>query len=220
MLCPRSLLLSLFYFFTPFPFLLSSLFVPLLAQCRPSLPAYLSPSAYLGPIIRGPPRWAGFRRRLLGPWSAAWTRGGVGLNCQLKLSYVFFFVRVWLRRRRQAQLPTCQRDVHRCGRVWTVCAVVEPWSSCCQLSLAMVCVLAWLPGGPVLKVVKTHWCANDAWVKRVSSKKTMCGTWFSLFSLPVKELEFNQIGSTDRENGEVFKSGSTGILIQSMRPLW
>ena len=29
-------------FFTPSPFLLSSLFVPLLAHCRPSVPAYLS----------------------------------------------------------------------------------------------------------------------------------------------------------------------------------
>ena len=53
------------------------------------------------------------------------------------------FRRVWLRRRRQAQLPTCQRDVHRSGRVWTVCTVVEPWSSCCQRCPAVgVC----LPG--------------------------------------------------------------------------
>ena len=45
----------------------------------------------------------------------------------------------------------------------------------------------------------------------------MCGTWSSLFSLPVKELEFKQIGSTDREIGEVFKSGSTGIYANQMR---
>ena len=45
----------------------------------------------------------------------------------------------------------------------------------------------------------------------VSSKKITCGTWSSLFSLPVKELEFNQIGSTSREIGEVCKSGSAGI---------
>ena len=40
--CPRSLLLSPNFFFTPSPFLLSSLFVPLLAHCRPSVPALLS----------------------------------------------------------------------------------------------------------------------------------------------------------------------------------
>ena len=72
-------------------------------------------------------------------------------------------------------------------------------------------VAGWPCPEAAVPVVKTHWCTNDAWVKRVSSKKTMCGTWSSLFSLPVKELEFNQIGSTDREIGEVFKSGSTGI---------
>ena len=33
----------------------------------------------------------------------------------------------------------------------------------------------------------------------------------------MKELEFNKIGSTDRENGEVFKSGSNRHLIQPMR---
>ena len=44
-----------------------------------------------GPIIRGRQDGPGFRRRLPGPWPAAWTRGGVG-NCQLKLSYVFSFV--------------------------------------------------------------------------------------------------------------------------------
>ena len=78
------------------------------------------------------------------------------------------------------------------------------------------CVLAWLPGWPCLEpavpVVKTHWCTNDAWVKRVSSKKTMCGAWSSLFSLPVKELEFKpdrQYRSRNREG--VYKSGSTGI---------
>ena len=48
----------------------------------------------------------------------------------------------------------------------------------------------------------------------MSSKKTMCGRWSSDFSLPVKELEFNQIGSTDREIGEVFKSGGTGFSIR------
>ena len=37
------------------------------------------------------------------------------------------------------------------------------------------------------------------------------GRGLSLFSLPVKELEFNKIGNTGREIGEVFKSGSTGI---------
>ena len=82
--------------------------------------------------------------------------------------------------------------------------VVTLWGCACQVA-----------GWPCLElavpVVKRHWCANDAWVKRVSSEKITCGTWSSLFSLPVKELEFNQIGSTDRENGEVFKSGSTGI---------
>ena len=33
----------------------------------------------------------------------------------------------------------------------------------------------------------------------------------------MKELEFNKIGSSDRENGEVFKSGSNRHLIQPMR---
>ena len=62
--------------------------------------------------------------------------------------------------------------------------------------------------------------ANDTWVKRVSSKKTTCGTWSSLFSLPVKELEFNQIGrigqtgGTGKCSGEVFKSGGTGFSIR------
>ena len=73
-------------FFTPPPFLLSTLFVLLLAHRRRSVPAYLS----LRHI------WADFswtpRRRLPGPWPAAWTRGGVELNCELNVSYVFSFV--------------------------------------------------------------------------------------------------------------------------------
>ena len=68
-------------------------------------------------------------------------------------------------------------------------------------------VLAW----PAVPDVETQWCTNDTWVKRASSKKITCGTWSSLFSLPVKELEYNKIGSTGREIGELFKSGSTGI---------
>ena len=163
--------------FTPSPFLLSSLFVPLLALCRHSVPAFLS----LRHI------WADYswtpRRRLPGPWPAAWTRGGVELDCELNVSYGFSFVE-----------SGCVDD--RCGRVWTVCAVVEPWSSCCQRCPAVgvcACLVArWLCPEPAVPVVKTHWCENDAWVKRVSSKKTMCGTWSSLFSLPVKELEFKK----------------------------
>ena len=75
----------------PSPFLPSSPFVPLLAHCRPSLPAFLS-LRHIWAENSWTPTWAGFRRRLPGPWPAAWTRGGVGLNCQLKLSCVFSFV--------------------------------------------------------------------------------------------------------------------------------
>ena len=66
-------------------------FVPLLPQCRPSLRAYLS-LRHIWADYAWAPTWAGFRRRLPGPWPAAWTRDGVGLNCQLQLSYVFSFV--------------------------------------------------------------------------------------------------------------------------------
>ena len=78
-------------FSTPSPFLLSSLFVPLLAHCRPSLPAFLS-LRHIWADYSWTPTWAGFRCRLPGPWPAAWTRGGVELNCELNVSYVFSFV--------------------------------------------------------------------------------------------------------------------------------
>ena len=83
-------------FFTPSPFLLSSLFVPLLAHCRPSVPAHLT-FRHIWADFPWTPRWAGFssnfRRRLPGPWPAAWTRGGVELKCELNVSYGFSFVR-------------------------------------------------------------------------------------------------------------------------------
>ena len=170
-LCPRSLLLSLFDFFTPSPFLLSSLFVPLLAQCRPSLRAYLS----LRPV------WADYswtpRRRLPGPWPAAWTRGGVELNCELNVSYVFSFVETGCvvdDRPSYPRVKGMSTDVDGYGlRV----QVVEPLSSCCQRCPAVGVCACLVPGWPcpepAVPVVKTHWCKNDAWVKRVSSKKTM-----------------------------------------------
>ena len=110
---------------SPSPFLPSSPFVPLLAHCRPSLSAFLS-LRQIWADYSWTQKWAGFRRRLPGPWPAAWTRGGVGLNCQLKLSYLFFFVE-----------SGCVNDDKPSYWVWTVCTVVGPWSSCCQLSLAM-----------------------------------------------------------------------------------
>ena len=65
-------------------------FVPLLPQMPPLASAYLS-LRHIWADYSWAPTWAGFRRRLPGPWPAAWTRG-VGLNCQLKLSCVFSFV--------------------------------------------------------------------------------------------------------------------------------
>ena len=138
-------------------------------------------------------------------------RGGVELDCELNVSCAFVESGYIVN---DGPSYPCQRDVQHCGRVWSVCTVVKPWSSCCQLCPAVrVCLPGWRRPclEPAVPDVKTHWCTNDTWVKRVSSKKTKCGTWSSLFSLPVKELEFNKIGSAGREIGEVFKSGSTGI---------
>ena len=60
----RCLTLASSYFLIPSPFLLSSLFVPLLALCRRSVPAFPLTSAYLGRLFvdandyldHGPPR--------------------------------------------------------------------------------------------------------------------------------------------------------------------
>ena len=75
--------------FTPSPFLPSSL----LFLC-----SFTTAHRFgiFGPITRRRHGESGtpstLRPRLPGPWPAVWTHGGVELNCQLKLSYVFSFV--------------------------------------------------------------------------------------------------------------------------------
>ena len=122
------------------------------------------------------------------------------MNCELNVSYVFSFVETGCvvdDRPSYPRVKGMSTDVDGYGlRV----QVVEPLSSCCQRCPAVGVCACLVPGWPcpepAVPVVKTHWCKNDAWVKRVSSKKTMCGTWSSLFSFPVKELEFNKPAAT------------------------
>ena len=118
--------------FTPSPFLPSSLFVPLLAHCRPSLRAYLS-LRHIWADYSWTPTWAGFRRRLPGPCPAAWTRGGVGLNCELKLSYVFSFV----------GSGCVDDDRPSYPRVKGMCTDVDGYG---------LCVQSWNPGRPASTV--------------------------------------------------------------------
>ena len=77
--------------FTPSPFLLSSLLF-LCSLTAAHRFGRIFHFGMFGPIIPWTPTWAGFRRRLPGPWPSAWTRDGVELNCELNVSYVFSFV--------------------------------------------------------------------------------------------------------------------------------
>ena len=94
-----------------------------------------------------------------------------------------------------------------CATLWTglVCVYGHETLVCACLVAGRPCL------EPAVPDVETNWCTNDTWARRVWSEKTKCGTWSSFYSLPFGELEFNKIGSTGREIGEVFKSGSTGI---------
>ena len=134
-----------------YPLSFSSLvaFVPLLPQCRPSLRAYLS-LRHIWADYSWAQRWAGFRRRLPGPWPAAWTRGGVGLNCQLKLSYVFSFVESVCVDDDRPSYPRVKgmcTDVDGCGQCVQSWNPGRPAVNCLS---RCECVLAWLPGSPVL----------------------------------------------------------------------
>ena len=145
--CPRSFLLSPYFFLLPLLFF-SRRFSFLLAHCRPSLPAYLS-LRHIWADYSWTPRWAGYRRRLRGPWPAAWTRGGVELNCELNVSYVFSFVETGCVVDDRPSYPR----VKGCAPLWTGLVCVFCHETLVLLLSTVSCcgsVLASLPGDPVL----------------------------------------------------------------------
>ena len=141
--CPRSLLLSLYYFL-----LLLLFFSP-----RFSFLCSLTAALRFGRFFSLRHIWADHpwtpRRRLPGPWPAAWTRGGVELDCELNVSYGFSFVESGCVDDDRPSYPR----VKGCAPMWTGmdCGYCHE-NLVLLLSTVSRCggVLAWLPGGPVL----------------------------------------------------------------------
>ena len=125
-----------------------------LSLSGPPIGSSISPHFDLfGPVISGRQDGPGppstLRRRLPGPWPAAWTHGGVELNCELNVSHGFSFVE-------SCYIVNDGPVAHvskGCATLWTGLVCMYSHETLVHLLSTVSrceCVLAWLPGDPVL----------------------------------------------------------------------
>ena len=165
-------------------------------RCRAHRFQHIYHFGIFGPIIRGRQDGPGppptFRRRLPGPWPAAWTLGGVELNCEPNVSYGFPFVASGCT---VNDKPSYPRAKGMCTTVDGSGLCVQSWNPGasainCLPSCVCACLVACRPClEPAVPDEETNWCT-----------KPRVGRGLLFHSLPVKELEFNKIGSTGQKS--------------------